>query len=330
LSHGPLVSVVLPVYNGVFCLKEAIQSILDQTYTHFEIIVIDDGSTDNSADIVLTFVDPRVRLFSQKNQGLAATLNKGITLAEGAYVARQDQDDVSLPNRFSRQIEFLSANPDYGMVGTWASIWDGKKPTNRAHRHPTDDLTLKFSLLFDNPFVHSSMMIRRAILEEVGGYCTDVNRQPPEDYELWSRIARKSKVANIPEILHVYREIPQSMSRNGNNPFLKHLLKINTENLAAVTGEAYTWQSYQDLAALVHGEYQHYSGKTSIGELVSIVENAARGLSLVSGVGYDEVQSCINSVRYHFFQARCLRLLGVSGRNILNRIAGMCRGLIRH
>lgn len=330
MSHDPLVSVVLPVYNGVFCLKEAIQSILNQTYSHFEIIVIDDGSTDNSADIARAFTDMRIRLFSQKNQGLAATLNKGIALAEGAYVARQDQDDVSLPNRFSRQIEFLNDNPDYGMVGTWASIWDGKKPTDRAHRHPTDDFTLKFSLLFDNPFVHSSMMIRKAVLEEVGGYCTDENRQPPEDYELWSRIARKFKVANIPEILHVYRETPQSMSRNGDSPFLKHLLKINTENLAAVTGETYPWQSYQDLAALVHGEYQHHSGKTSLSELVSIVENAARSLSLVSEVGYDEVQSCINSVRYHFFQAKCLKYLGVSGRNVLNRIAGICRGLIWH
>ena len=131
LFHEILVSVVLPVYNGAKYLRDAIDSMLAQSYANFELIIIDDGSTDDSINIISAFNDPRIRLYSQENQGLAATLNRGITLAKGAYIARQDQDDVSLPNRLSKQAAFLETNPDYGMVGTWASIWE-RNETDRA------------------------------------------------------------------------------------------------------------------------------------------------------------------------------------------------------
>jgi glycosyltransferase involved in cell wall biosynthesis len=319
-----MITVVLPIYNGTKYLKEAVQSILDQTYADFELIMIDDGSTDHSADIVSTFIDPRIRLYPQENKGLAVTLNRGIALAKGKYIARQDQDDVSLPDRLSKQVGFLEANPDYGMVGTWASILNESRPTGRTHKHPTNDLALKFDLLFNNPFVHSSVMIRKSVFEEVGGYCTDKNRQPPEDYELWSRIARKFKVANIPEILHVYREIPQSMSRIGDNPFLQHLLKINVENLAWATECSYSNQSLQDLAALVHGAYPHFSGETSWKELVSIVREAARVLCSHECARDDAIQDKvlfrINNLRYHYNQARYFGFLGDSGRRALTNI----------
>ncbi|MBA4389466.1 MAG: glycosyl transferase [Syntrophus sp. (in: bacteria)] len=324
LFHEILISIVLPVYNGAKYLRDAIDSMLAQSYANFELIIIDDGSTDDSINIVSAFTGPRIRLYSQTNQGLAATLNKGIALAKGEYIARQDQDDVSLPDRLSKQVAFLEANPDYGMVGTWASIWEETKPTERFHKHPADNLSLKFDLLFDNAFVHSSLMIRKTVFDEVGVYCTDPNRQPPEDYELWSRVARKFRIANIPEVLHVYREMPQSMSRTGSNPFLQNLLKINVENLAWATEGRYSNQSLQDLAALIHGAYQYFSRETSWRELVSIVREAARVLCDYESARYDTIQDKvrfrINSLRYHYNQAMYFGFLGDSGRRALMSI----------
>ena len=147
----PSVSVLLPVYNGAAYLEQAVQSILDQTYGYFELIVINDGSTDESSSIIERFKDARIRLYNQQNQGLAASLNHAVELSKGKYLARQDQDDVSFPQRFEKQVRFLESHPRCGMVGTWTSIWVQDRPTERAHRHPAGDLDIKFDLLFDNP-----------------------------------------------------------------------------------------------------------------------------------------------------------------------------------
>jgi glycosyltransferase involved in cell wall biosynthesis len=332
-SLQPLISVILPVYNGTPYLNESIDCILRQTHSNLELIIIDDGSTDDSVVIVSAYADPRIRFYTQKNQGLAATLNRGISLAKGAYIARQDQDDVSLPDRLSKQVTFLDAHPDYGMVGTWASIWEETKLTERFHKHHTDNLSLKFDLLFDNAFVHSSLMIRKTVFDEVEAYCTDPDRQPPEDYELWSRVARKFRVANIPEVLHVYREMPRSMSRTGNNPFLQHLLKINVENLAWATEGRYSNQSLQDLAALIHGVYPQFSGKTSLRELVSIVREAARVLCNHDSVQHDAIQdkirSRVNNLLYHYYQARHFGFLGDPGRRVLTNILHVGRKMLQ-
>lgn len=303
----PLVSVVLPVYNGSEYLSEAITSILGQTYPNFELIIIDDGSTDDSAAIISSFRDGRIRFLQQENRGIVATLNRGIELAGGRYIARQDADDMSLPERFSRQVSFLESHPEYGMVGTWAEIWQGRAPGQHSHRWAPDDLALKFDLLFDNPFVHSSMMVRKSALHEVGLYSMRGRAQYPEDYELWSRIARRFKVANIPEVLHIYREVPRSLSRTGERPFLKHLIDINNKNMAWATESAFSEQSYQDLAALWHGAYRQYSRKTSVRDLVTVIETAARFLTDQAGVEPSALQGrvvfAVDNLRHHHFQA---------------------------
>jgi glycosyltransferase involved in cell wall biosynthesis len=329
---GKYISVVLPVYNGAAYLHEAIDSIIRQTYSDFELIIIDDGSKDDSAVIVNTYNDPRIRFYSQKNLGLAATLNRGISLAGGKYIARQDQDDISLPRRLAKQLEFLETNKDYGMVGTWAEIWEDEKPTDRSHKHPVDNLELKFFLLFDNPFVHSSMMIRKSVFDVVGGYSTDRERQPPEDYELWSRVSKKFKVANIPEMLHVYREMPQSMSRTGDNPFLNHLLRINVENLAFATSGKYPELAYRDLAALSHAAYMQYSKKTALKDMIAIIQDSAQALLAGEDDGckniHDSFQSAVTRLRYHYYQARYSGTLGNSGRMLFQRAVRVCRRLL--
>ena len=248
----PRVSVLIPVYNGQVFLKEAIDCVLAASIDSIEVLVLDDGSTDDTSKILASYDDERITVIHQSNIGLAATLNKGISLARGTYIARQDQDDLMLPGRLAKQVAFLEANPQVAMVGTWAEIRVVDKPDERAHRHPSACDVLRFRLLFDNPFVHSSIMMRADVVRGLGGYSEDKSRQPPEDYELWSRIAAEHHVANLSEILTVYREMPSSMSRSGVDPFLPNVLRISAENLQRVLSPQFSLEECLSLSCLYH------------------------------------------------------------------------------
>ena len=245
-------TVILPVYNGYSYLQTAVDSILLQTFQDFELIIINDGSNDNSEKTIKNLDDSRIKYVKQENQGLAATLNNGIKLSQSEFIARLDQDDIMLQSRLAKQVEYLELHPDCAMVGTWSEIWVGKIQTDRGHKHPTLNETLRLELLFDNPFVHSSMMIRADVLRDIGGYSIDKSRQPPEDYELWSRIARKYRVANIPEVLTVYREVEGSMTRTENSPILPNVIQISAENLANILAPQFSLDECYSLALLYH------------------------------------------------------------------------------
>lgn len=295
MTFSPFVSLILPVYNGDPYLAEAIDSILNQTWKDFELIIINDGSLDGSAEIIRGYDDPRIRYYEHKNIGLAATLNRGIELAKGTYIARQDQDDISMPERLAKQLEFLEAKPDYGMVGTWALIREGYVDSARVHSHPIDNAILKFDLNFNNPFVHSSMMIRKSVFRLVGGYTTDISRQPPEDYELWSRIAMYCKVANIPEILVIYREVQSSMSRSGTNPFLDNLVTISAENISRFLSNDLDKNPAHNLACLVHGAYDRMSNAAKPEKLAQLLLEATEHYCIVHGISRDQLmeRACV-------------------------------------
>lgn len=247
------VTVLLPVYNCAQYITEAIDNILAQSVDNFEFLIIDDGSTDETPRILRNYKDPRIRLIRHENRGLAGTLNVGIGLARGKYIARQDQDDISLPDRLAKQVSYMESHPECGLLGTWAQIMEGDRLTERYHKHPASPSELRYQLLFNNPFVHSSVMLRKSVLETLGGYSTDPSRQPPEDYELWSRLSRHSSVANLPEVLLHYREVPGSMSRVGPSPFREKLIKICTENLSLASGVPSTDPNLVAIAAVLHG-----------------------------------------------------------------------------
>jgi hypothetical protein len=271
---SPLVSVVLSVRNGAVDLPTAIGTILTQTFADLELIAINNGSTDGTATVLDDIRDPRVRVIHQDDMGLAAALNRGIALARGRYIARQDHDDWAKPTRLERQVAFLQSHPDYAMVGTRAEIWVGNKKTGRTHDHPTDNAALQFDLLFDNPFVHSSMMLRKSTIDAVGSYTTDPARQPPEDYELWSRIARRYKVANLPERLTIYREVPNSMSRKPSWSFVEAVVAISAENLSAAVGAASPGRDHRDIAALNHRAFGKLSGSPDIESMCQTLADA--------------------------------------------------------
>ncbi|MGO4735539.1 glycosyltransferase family 2 protein [Bosea sp. 2KB_26] len=311
---NPWVSVVMSVYNGAADAPKAIRSILDQTFGDFELIAIDNGSFKDDTRAVLESIaqkeqDARLRIVTlDQNIGLAGALNHGIALARGRYIARQDHDDLSLPDRLARQVAYMDSHPGCGLLGTRAEIWIGDQPTGRAHDHPLDNATLQLALLFNNPFVHSSVMIRRSALDLVGDYTTDLARQPPEDYELWSRIARRFEVANLPERLLVYREMPNSMSRNGPNPFLDRLLLLASENIAFWNGLAVPDTACHDAAALSVTAYDRLSPGADIQTICARVEQAIDAIdasALPPTAVADRAQALAN-LRHHYGLARKL------------------------
>lgn len=279
----PLISVVLPVYFGERYLHESVESILTQTFKYFELIIFDDGSQDNSRKILESYNDPRIHLIFQENAGLPETLNRAIALCKGRYIARQDHDDISLPSRLQKQFEFLEANPNFAMVGTGADIWAEDQISSRHHAHPSDCATLRFELLFNNPFVHSSLMFRKEVFQKVGLYSTDPNRQPPEDYEFISRIARRYPVANLKERLVIYRETSNSMSSvirpdavEKNNLFKERLALISAENIEFEnTGKLLPSGVAIEFGNLVHScKPESNASKARFTELLTYLVNA--------------------------------------------------------
>ena len=289
MSSLPDVSVVLSVRNGGSDLPKAIATILEQSFTNLELIAINNGSTDGTSDFLDGIKDSRVRVHHQEDAGLAAALNRGISLARGRYIARQDHDDWALSTRVEKQVRFLDAHPNHALIGTRAEIWIGDRPTGRFHDHPTEDAALRFELLFNNPFVHSSVMMRKAALDQVGAYTTNPGRHPPEDYELWSRIARKFRVANLPERLTIYREVPSSMSRAGAHPFKQKLVNLSAENLAVATGLAKPDRIHFDIAALIHDLPEMLSHQFGVAEMCDVV--AVAGGTIAGEVQSDEIEA---------------------------------------
>jgi len=212
----PIISVVLPVYNGVITIKAAVESILDQTYDNFELIVINDGSTDETSEILASFNDKRLTVLNQKNQGLAASLNRGIQQSKGKYIARIDADDIAFPERLQKQVNFMEANPAIVVMGTAARLIYSNG-TQRVRYRPLDTASIRKNIIKICPFTHSSVMIRKDVLDKVGLY--DVAKDGAkktlvEDYDLWVRIlAAGYEMANTAEVLMICHRNPGSVMR---------------------------------------------------------------------------------------------------------------------
>lgn len=202
----PIISVLLPVYNGEKFLKEAIDSVLGQSFTSFELLIIDDGSTDDSCNIVLGYNDSRIRfLRNQKNIGLIKTLNKGLEIAKGNYLARIDADDYMHPTRLEQQVRFLDAHNDYVLVGSSVQlVRDGIEIEGDILKYYSDHDDIVFSMSFYCPFIHPSIMLRMGIVREYQ-LKFDSGYLHAEDYEFWTRLVRFGKVYNLDENLTYYR-----------------------------------------------------------------------------------------------------------------------------
>lgn len=210
----PKVSVVMSVYNGGVYLRDSISSILSQNFTDFDFIIVNDGSTDDSLEIIKSFSDPRIKLISRGNKGLIDSLNEAISCSNSEYIARMDADDISLPNRLSRQVEFLN-NFGIDLVGSWAIKINEKNEEIGAMSYPpADNNRIKKFFIKHNPFIHSSIMIKRSVLNSVGLY--NPKYKHAEDYELWGRVLCKFRGANIQENLIKYRVNSLSITKKHN------------------------------------------------------------------------------------------------------------------
>jgi len=203
----------MSVYNGEKYFREAIDSILNQTFTDFEFIIINDDSTDNTSKILNSYHDQRIKIITNlQNIGLTKSLNIGLQHCHGKYVARLDADDISLPNRLLKQSKFLDENQNIVLIGSLAAIIDSQKKIIETKKKPTDPLVIKFKLLTNNTFLHPSIMFHRKLILQNGGY-NEIFRFA-QDYDLYSRLSLKYSLANIPEVLIYYRLNPNSITSN--------------------------------------------------------------------------------------------------------------------
>ena len=200
----PVVSVLFSVYNGADYLREAINSILNQTYREFEFIIIDDGSTDATPQILDEFTDTRIiRLRNDQNLGLVISLNKALAVAKGKIIARMDADDISLPDRFQKQLAYLERHPEVGVLGTAMNQVGAGGELISVLVPPTEHAVILWQTLFSCAIFHATVMMRRSVVMAVGGY--DVNFVHSEDLELWSRLFSETRFANLSEILYIRR-----------------------------------------------------------------------------------------------------------------------------
>lgn len=197
----PRISVLLPVFNDERFVGRAVQSILDQTFADFELLVVNDGSTDNTAEVLTAFRDPRLRIIHQRNAGISAGLNRMIAESCGDFLARMDSDDTCSPHRFAAQVAFLDEHPGVGLVGSACTIIDEDGSHLRDFPVPLTDSAVRRAMVWGNPMVHSSIMMRRSIVTRVGPYDGRLGKMGIEDYDLWLRVLTVSEIANLSEPL---------------------------------------------------------------------------------------------------------------------------------
>jgi len=248
----PAVCVQMAVYNGERFLAATIDSILGQYFTDFELMIVDDGSTDRTPDILATYAtrDPRITLLhNPTRQGISYARNRALASAQGRYVAITDADDLSHPLRLERQVAFLDAHPTIGVLGTWASRIDKEGKPIAPLRPPVESALLHWALLFYPPVVHSASMMRLELLQQVGGYPLD--KPCTVDYDLWLRLAKTTKFHTLPEELVTYRVHPYGVSAQHKQEQYQIALQLSQTALSTLLGKPLTVAETEALRALV-------------------------------------------------------------------------------
>lgn len=222
----PKISVVMSAYNGAKYLKEAIESILNQTFEDFEFIIVDDDSIDKTEEILVEYKrkDPRIKIITNReNIGLTKSLNKAIKITKGDYIARMDADDIAMAERLETQLEFMKKNPEVGAVGCWYYLIDKTGNIFEKRRPPTKFSKIKKALLASSPLIHPGMFIKKEVLEKIGPY--DEEFKYAQDRDLLFRILQYYKLAVVPQFLLKFRHTPGSISLKKEIEQKKYCLK---------------------------------------------------------------------------------------------------------
>lgn len=254
----PLISVILPVYNAGRHLEPTLNSLLAQTFGDFEVVCLDDGSTDRSPEVLarMAAMDARFKVFRQANAGIIAARNAAIARARAPFLALQDQDDLSEPRRFELQLAALVRHPQWVLVGTQATLIDSRGRELRHSRLPTrhEDLTRRMAIA--NPFFHCSVMLRRSALDRLGRAYV---YPEVDDYELLFALSRLGRTANLADRLYRYRVHTGQYSSRHHVRMLEHRAKLQREIICPALGVPYQPErlTFALLDEAVHGAHQH-------------------------------------------------------------------------
>jgi glycosyltransferase involved in cell wall biosynthesis len=303
-GHPSAVSVVMSVCNAEAYVADAVASILRQTFRDFEFIIVNDGSTDRTAEILAGFRDPRITVISQNNQGLTASLNRALRIARGTYIARMDADDISLPERLERQVQFLEENPAVGLMSCHFCIIDADGKHRSLCRPPAHNAELQQELLIGNQFCHGAAVFRVECIKTVGAYREFFKFA--QDYDLWLRIAEKYQCANLAVPLYQWRDERHSLSlgslKEKNNQFMyaAFAILLAKERRTASADRLQRYPERQwDLA-------QELNGTAGSAVLSSLYFTASRGLQRRGDIPSARVlaqKACLSSpLRWRYWQ----------------------------
>jgi glycosyltransferase involved in cell wall biosynthesis len=255
-TKSPRVSVIMPAYNCVHYIQESVNSILTQTFGDFEFIIIDDSSTDGTLDYLKTITDQRVVLIQKpQNTGYTISLNKGLELAKGDYIVRMDADDISLPQRIQKQVEFMDANPEIVCAGSSYKII----PDNRVviPKHTSGEILLE--LIITNPLAHPSVIIRSEIIKN-NSITYDKTFEPAEDYKMWTELSKYGKLANIEEVLLHYRLHKKQVSVTSMAKQKKSAQTIAKDYTSQILGSDITEEAFYNYQMKTYADYEAYLG----------------------------------------------------------------------
>jgi glycosyltransferase involved in cell wall biosynthesis len=270
------ITVLMPVYNDSQYLQNSIKNILNQTHKDFEFLIIDDGSEDNTEEVIKRFKDSRINYRKIKHTGLAGSLNYGLSIAGGDWIARIDADDLNTPGRLKRQIDFLKNNPHCDVVSSWSVYFRDYSKILFIQRTPLEDRDIKSFLDLHNPINHSSVIFNKRKIINRGSY--NIEFKCYEDFELWFRLKDELRFGIIPEVLVYTRLRENSLSKTGSKKAIHDLLiknaaqKINCSNSGM---EKSYWENIAFWAEYFYGTKEdvrkHFSGKVTLKKTLAVV-----------------------------------------------------------
>lgn len=342
MAKEPRVSVVMPVYNGERFLAAAVESILSQTFSDFEFIIVDDGSIDRTAEILATYAhrDSRVRVVRMTtNRGVTVALNNGIRLSRGELIARMDADDVSLPNRFERQVQYLAAHPDIAVVGSWFYPIDRDGRRSGVHYYPIEPGLVAWSMLFYNSLAHPTVMMRRSAIDVAVAY-NEEYKNVEQDYDLFSRLSHVKRLANIPEPLLLYRSWEGNVSKrpdqanrilcNVASSLGVELTAVDASGLLGLSKDRYPSAPAEigRLGALIKRFYPIYSSRfaSDAGDVRAITRDAAMRLWLLSALAARQSPSLSLSLAADATRIRPLSVVSFAAK-VVDRLASTRGGV---
>lgn len=284
--NSPQVTVLMSVYNSEKYVRESVSSILAQTFTDFEFVIINDGPTDSSMDIIKSFNDERVKIVeNEENIGLTKSLNKGLDIAKGKYVARIDADDIAEPNRLELQVAELESDSNVGLVSSWRKMISEAGEiinTDKVDYTPED---IFYTLHFRNCIIHSAATFRAELVKGLGGYSEKWRHG--QDFDLWVRLSKLARIVQIPEYLIQVRKASTSISATKYDDQQNTIRLVVKEGLQKVLGEELTDEQVDVLRAYV--VENEFTKKSEIKSLVDRINNAilAQESDIINKLGLD-------------------------------------------